>query len=330
MADYSGTADLSGAVSTFYGKTFLERLLPKVVMMNYVTKSPLPKNNGTIVYFPRMTTPSTTVSASRIQYSAGREPITPGNIVSVSVSATVEKYGNAVALQDVVQLAAISSTVTEATNNMADQAALVLDTRIIEEAYGSSSNAVPSSTHFSSFAFNTVAGTEVSVTYSTYFTWLDAASHKMTTAALRAAAKKLMGRNVPRREDGFYALICHSDTAMQLQADTTWQAAYQYTDPENMRKGVAGSYGGVKIQIDNNIKSSALGSGGSVVYYSLLLGDGALGVTELDGGINYYTVAGGASKYDPIDEFITIGWKAIMVPAVLNLSSGLVVLTGDA
>jgi len=277
-----------------------------------------------------MTTPSTTVSATRIQYSAGREPITPGNIVSTAVSATIEKYGFAIALQDVTTLAAISSTVTEATENMADQAAQILDKRIIEEGYGSSSSAVPSSTHFSSFAFNTVDAAEVTATYSSYFTWLDAASHKLTAATLRAATKKLRSRNVKPFDDGFYALICHSDSAMTLQADTTWQAAYQYTDPENMRKGVAGTYGGVKVQIDNNIKSSANGSGGSVVYFSLLLGKGAMGVTELNGGVKYYTVSGGASKYDPIDEFITIGWKALMVPTVLNLSCGLVLLTGDA
>jgi len=330
MADYAGTADLAGAVPTFYGKDFLERLLPQVIMMDYCDKQPLPGNNGTIVYFPRMTTPSTTVSASRINYSAGREPITPGNIVSVAVSATLEKYGNAVAVQDVTELTAITGTMTEVNNNIADMAAQVLDTRIIEEAYGSSSSAVPSSTHFSSFAFNTVAATEVTVTYSTYFTTIDAASHKVTTATLRAAVKKLKGRNVkPQDSSGTYAYICHSDTAMQLQADTTWQAAYQYTDPENMRKGVAGSYGGATIQIDNNIKSSALGSGGATIYYSLLLGRGALGVTEL-GGIKHYMVAGGADKYDPIDEFVSVGWKALMVPAVLNLSSGLVVMTCDA
>jgi hypothetical protein len=25
---------------------------------------------------------------------------------------------------------------------------------------------------------------------------------------------------------------------MQIQADSTWQAAYAYTDPENMKKGI--------------------------------------------------------------------------------------------
>jgi len=329
MADYSGTADLSGAVATFYGKSFIERLLPQVKMMDYVIKTPLPEGSGTIVYWPRMTTPSTTVSASKINYSAGREPITPGNIISTAVSATIEKYGNAVALQDVLQLTAISSTITEVNNNMADQAAQVLDKRIIEEAYGTSSAALYYGAHFSAYAYNTVGATEFAGTYSAFQNYMDAASHKMTAATIRGAVKKLKGRDVLPQADGFYTLVCHSDTAMTLQADSAWREAYQYTDAENLRKGIAGTYAGAKIQIDNNIKSSAMGSGGNTLYFSLLLGHGSLGVTELTGTKSYY-VAGGASKYDPIDEFVTVGWKAVMVPAVLNLSAGLVVITGDA
>ena len=333
MASYygAGTSNLAGAVPTFYGKSFLERLLPQIAMMDYCEKAPLPEGSGTVVYWPRMTTPSTTVSAAKISYSAGlMSPTQAQSIASVSVSATVEKYGWAIGVEDVTKLAAISSTVSEVTANVADQAAQILDQRIIEEAYGSSSNAVPANVHFSAFAFNTVAATEASITYSTYFNYMDTASHKMTAATIRAAIKKLQGRNVKPQDSGYFALICHSDTAMQLQADSTWQAAYQYTDPENMRKGVAGTYGGAKIQIDNNIHTSANGSGGGSVYFSLLLGKGSMGVSTLDGAVKYYTVAGGASKYDPIDEFITVGWKSIFVPVVLNLSAGLVVMTMDA
>jgi len=333
MGDYTGTADLTGAVPSYYNKRFLERLLPQIVMMSYVEKTPLPANNGTVVYFPRVTTPSTMVSAAKIEYSAGREPITPGNIVSVQVSATLEKYGQAFAIQDVTKLAAINSTVSEVTDSASDQAAQILDKRIIEEAYGSSAAAVPPNIHFSAIAYNTVGndtyGDGGTIAITAIGTAADAASHRMTTATLRAAVRKLRARNVRPQDDGFLTLIVHSDTASRLLADTSWQSAYQYTDPENIRKGVVGTYGGVKVQIDNNIKSSAAGSGGATLYYSLLLGKGALGVTELNGGVKYYTVAGGADKYDPIDEFISIGWKALMVPQVLNLSCGLVVITSD-
>jgi N4-gp56 family major capsid protein len=327
-ADYTGTADIAGGVPSFYNKKFLERFEAKLRMREFCQVTALPENNGTVAYWARMTTPSTMVSAARLQYSAGREPITPGNIVSTQISGTIEKYGWAIAIQDVTKLAAINSTVTEATDAMADQAGGIIDKRIIEEAYGSSSNAVPTGIGFSAIQYSTTGSAELTAV-SAYYTTANATDHTMTTKTIRNAVKTMQGRNAPTFDDGFYALVCHSNTASVLQADTTWQAAYQYTDPENMRKGVVGTYGGAKIKIDNNIKSSANGSGGATVYFSLLLGKGGLGITELDGGVKYYTVADGASKYDPIDEFITIGWKALFVPVRLNLSGGLVLITCD-
>ena len=102
------------------------------------------------------------------------------------------------------------------------------------------------------------------------------------------------------------------------------------TDPENMRRGVAGAYGGVKIQVDNNIFVSAMGSAGGSLYFSIVLGQGALGVSQLDGGVKTYTTGGGADKFDPIDQFITFGWKISFVPQILNVSSGLIFVSADA
>jgi len=103
----------------------------------------------------------------------------------------------------------------------------------------------------------------------------------------------------------------------------------QYTDPENLRKGVAGTYAGAKIIVDNNIATSANGSNGATLYYSLLLGRGVLAATELDGGIKSYFVAGGASKSDPINQFVLIGWKANFVAKLLNVICGKILVTAD-
>jgi N4-gp56 family major capsid protein len=328
MADYTGTADIAGGVPSFYNKRFLERFEPKLIMRQFCTVTALPANNGTVAYWARMTSPSTMVSAAKLEYSAGREPATLGNIVSTQISGTIEKYGWPVAINDVTQLAAINSTVTEATDALAAQAATIIDKRTIEEAYGSSSNAVPASVGFSAVQYSVTGNAEQGTT-SAYNTTADATANPMQTKTIRHAVKLMLNRNAPKYDDGLYALVCHSNTAMGLQADSTWQAAYQYTDPENMRKGVAGTYGGAKIQIDNNIKSSANGSGGATVYFSLLLAPGGLGITELNGGVSYYTTSGGATKSDPLNEFITIGWKALFVPVRLNLSGGLVLITCD-
>ena len=325
---YTGTGDVN-AISKYYSKVFLERLQPGPIVANYCVKKALPLNEGKVVYFPRMTVSSTMVSAYKVTEGT---LTTTEKIGDAQVSATVEQFANAKALWDLTGLTAINSTVEETIKELADQAKNILDKRIIEEAIGNSTaGGLVTQSGFSCLVYNTASGAQpaTDAKISAWGTYLGVTEYAMTAKTLRYAAKILKRRNVAPQDDGYYTLICHSDTAMQLQADTTWQAAYQYTDPENMRKGVAGTYAGIKVQIDNNIKISAYGSNGAYIYHSLLLGRGAMGVTELNGGVKTYTVNNGADKFDPVDQFISFGWKANMVPVRLNLSAGAIVMTCD-
>jgi len=292
---YTATADVAGFIPNYYSKVFLERLTPGPIMMDYCIKKPLPGNSGKVAYFPRMVNSSTTVSAYKL---AEGTVISTEKIDDAQVSATIEQFGNSKALWDLTEMTAINGTVEETVKELADQAKNILDKRILQEAYGTS--ATPSQYAFSVAAYNTVGGAEVQA--SAFQTYVGTVEFRMKASTVRNAVRRLKALNVAPLDDGFYALIAHSDSVMRLQADTEWQTAYQYTDPENIRKGVAGTYAGAKVQIDNNIFTSAVGSAGATVYFSLLLGRGAVGVTELEGGVKTYTTAGGASKADPIDQ----------------------------
>lgn len=324
---YTGTADVTGLLPNYYDKVFLERLQAGPIMMDYCIKKPLPLNNGKVAYFPRMVVSSTTVSAYKLTEGT---VISTEKIDEAQISATIEQFGNAKALWDLTNLTAINSTVEETVREIADQAKNILDLRIIQEAMGTSATR-PTQAGFSCLVYNTASGAQpaTDAVISAWGTYLGTVEYAMTTKTIRYAVKKMLGRNVKPQDDGFFTLVCHSDTAMQLQADTSWQTAYQYTDPENLRKGIAGTYAGAKIQIDNNIVTSAYGSNSAIIYHSLLLGHGALGVTTLDGGINTYTTPAVADKADPIAQFITFGWKANMVPARLNVSCGAILMTCD-
>jgi N4-gp56 family major capsid protein len=324
---YTATTDVAGLLPNYYDKVFLERLQAGPIMMQYCMKKPLPANSGKVAYFPRMVVSSTTVSAYKLTEGT---LISTEKIDEAQISATVEQFGNAKALWDLTQLTAINSTVEETVKEIADQANNILDKRIIQEAMGTSATR-PHQSGFSCLIINTASGAQpaTDAVISAWGTYLGTVEYSMTAKTLRYAAKVLRSRNVKPQEDGFYTLVCHSNTAMQLQADTAWQTAYQYTDPENLRKGIAGTYSGVKVQIDNNIVTSAYGSISATIYHSILLGHGALGVTTLDGGVSTYTTGGSADKFDPINQFITFGWKANMVPVRLNASCGAIVMTCD-
>lgn len=327
--DYAGTSDLAGAVGAYYNKKFLERMVNATPAMDYCTKRPVPLHEGNVVYFARMANSSTTPSAYRIQYSAGREPISLENVTSVAVSATVEKYGNAKGIQDATQLMAINSVVEETSEEQGDQAGNIVDKRILQEAYGTS--ATPTGAGFSCFFHNGVSDTNLGASTSAGPIYAGTVEYDMNAVILRAAAAKLIARNVKPFENGYYALLCHTNTAFRLKADTSWQSAYKNTDPGVIRKGGFGekaAYEGVMPIIDNNVWTSANGSVGDTLYYSVLLGRGALSVSEINGGTTFKTTSG-ADKYDPLDEFTTVGWKTLFAVARTNVSAGLIVVTAD-
>jgi len=323
---YTATSDVAGFIPNFYSKTFLERLLPGPIMMDYCIKKPLPTGNGTVAYFPRMVNSSTQVSAYKL---AQGTVISTEKIDDAQVSATIEQFGNAKALWDLTELTAINGTVEETVKELADQARNILDKRILHEAYGTS--ATPTGAGFSVWTWNTVGNTDLGASTSAYGTYVGTVEFRMTAETISFAVNKLRARNVKPMDDGLFALVVHTDTMTRLLQDSDWQTAYQYTDPENLRKGVAGTYGGAKIQVDNNIYTSANGSAGATLYYSVLMGHGALGVTTLDGGVQTFAKkSGDTDTSNPINQFVTFGWKANMVPVRLNVSCGLIVITADA
>jgi N4-gp56 family major capsid protein len=315
------------AVPKFYDKTWLERLFPQLVMLDYCIKKPIDSNMGTTIYFPRMQNTTGFTAASAYALTQGTI-VTPQAVSDQQVSANIEQYGNARAIWDITQMAAISTFVTEAVKEQADFAAKLVDLRIIEESLGTSSHASgDAGAGFPVIVFNTNSAVEEAGAVSGRI--LAAGSeHRLTGKTIRRGVSQLRSLNVRPYDDGLYALVVSSISAYRLMADSEWQAAYEYTDPENMRKGVVGSIFGAKVIIDNNIFSSACGSNGATVYYSLLLGQGALGATELGGGYETYSTAG-ADSYNPLAQFTTFGWKWQFVAKRLNVSCGTVIVTAD-
>jgi len=327
MADYTGTGDLSGAVPTFYHKKFLERLVQSTMpAMEVVKKESLPEGNGVTAYWARQTNNTTTLSALRVQFSAGREPIGTENVPSSQISATVEKYAYSVGINDITEMAAINDTITETVENNADQAATIVDTRILEEAYGTSATATGGG--FSMFFYNTVGTTDLGTSTSAGFVYAGTTEYAIAASTIRSAVAKLRTRKVPTFDDGSYRMLVHPNSALKLQADTTYGNAYVYTDPTGIRKGEPKPYAGCVFIRDANIKTSANGSNGATLYYNIMTGKGALGATELIKGVKPYVV-NGADKYDPVNEVTAVVWKVAFATARLNVSSGLIVITAD-
>lgn len=321
-------------IPAYYHKKFLERLVPSIAMYDIAEKRPIPENSGTTMYFPQMSASSTTVSAYK---STAGTIVTPEAANDFRVSAVIEKYRNAKGIWDVVKLTGLSTYIDEVVAEQADQAARIIDKRILEAAYGSS--AFPNGDGFSCFAYDTIAGVNILATsqMSAIGTFFNQAGRnfKATTATIRAAAGVLRAANVRPFDDGYYRMAVHTNTEMALQADTTWAASPNYLSKEEIAKGVFGAYAGVKFVRDNQIYTSACGTSSAGVaqataYASVLVGKGGLAVSELKGIQTYLKESGSQDTYNPVNEFVTFGWKIMFVPKRLNPSCGLIVLTADA
>lgn len=327
------TTDMS-TIPIHYNKRYLERLVPSIAMKELCMSKPLPANSGTTMYFPQMSASSTTVSAYKS---------TAGTVVSTEaahdfrVSAVIEKYRNAKGIWDLSKLTGLSTYIDEVVDEQADQASQIIDKRILEEAYGTS--AMPWGGGFSCFAYDTTAGVNILATsqmsaIGTFF-GMAGRTFKATTATIRAAAGELRGRNVKPFEDGYYRMAVHTDTEMALMADTTWAASPNYLDKDEISKGIFKAYGGVKFVRDNNVYTSACGTSAAAytqatAYCSVLVGKGALAISELNGGVKTYLKEPGTQDTsNPVDEFVTFGWKVMFVPKRLNVQCGLIVLTQD-
>lgn len=333
-------ANVAYFLPSYYDKVFLEALVPVPQAAKYCMRKPLPLHQGNIAYFPRMTATANVPSSYDI--ASDGTVITPEAIVDEQVSATIVQFGNAKAISDMTEMTAINTVVEETVKNLADQANNLIDKYILSRAYNTGASLVYTAAgvgdatsvgaSFGGFILQWVDTSILANTPSAAIASAGDTNNGISATALRKAVKTLKAKNVKPLSDaeGCFAFLCHTNTAMKLLADTAITDLYKYTDPENLKKGIVGRYAGALIVEDNNVLVSAGGSSSANVYFSVLLGHGAMGVTELDGGVKTYTKpAGTAGTADPINQLMTFGWKAQVAAAILNTSAGVIVASND-
>ena len=303
--------DLSPEMKTFYDKRLLDHAQAALVHDQFGQKRPIPKNNGKTIEFrsfsplPKALTPLT-------------EGVTPnGNQLDVkAITATVSQYGDFIVQSDVLELTALDNTILEATKLLGRQAGLTLDT-VTRNALvaGTSVMYAPK--------VNASTGAETAVSSRA---GLDTTA-LLTVDLVEQVVAELRAQNAPTI-DGDYIGIIHPYTAYDLMRDPDWRDPHKYADTTNLYEGEIGKIAGVrfvqtteaKIWRDNTCPAQ---TGASPAYYavfaSLFFGDGAYGVTEVEGG-GLQTIVkqkGSGGTSDPLDQRSSVGWKALKVAEIL-------------
>ncbi len=284
--------DLSAENKTFYDMNLIDEATPNLIHDQFGQKRPIPKNGGKRIEFrkfaslPKATTPLT-------------EGVTPdGKKLSVStIEAEVAQYGDYIVQSDVLELTSIDNTIVEATKILGNQAGLTLDT-ITRNVLHSGTNV---------YYCPKADGTAVSTR-----SGLDNTC-KLTVDVIKRCVAFMKKNNAPKI-NGDYVAIIHPFVAYDLMSDPAWIEAHKYATPENIYEGEIGKVAGVRF-----VESSEAKVYDEEVFGTLLIADGAYGVTEITGG-GLQTVIkqlGSAGTADPLNQRSSIGWKAIKTAEIL-------------
>ena len=288
--------NLSAEMKTFYDMTLIDEATANLIHDQFGQKRPIPANGGRTIEFRKFyplakaTTPLT-------------EGVTPdGKSLSVNtITATVSQYGDYITQSDVLELTALDNTILEATKLLGRQAGLTLDTVV--------RNVINGCTNVTYCPKVEADGTETEVKSRAD---LDGTA-KLTVKVIQQVVAKLRGQNAPTI-NGKYVAIIHPYVAYDLMRDPEWIDAHKYANPTNLYEGEIGEIAGVRFVQTTEAK---VFDGG--VFSTLILGEGAYGVTEITGG-GLQTIVkqkGSAGTADPLDQRSSVGWKALKTAEIL-------------
>ena len=273
--------NLSAEMKTFYDMTLIDEASAQLVHDQFGQKRPIPANGGKTIEFRKF-------SSLPKAMTAITEGVTPnGNKLNVStITATVKQYGDYIVQSDVLELTSIDNTIVEATKILGKQAGLTLDS-VVRNVL--------------------IAGTSVQYAGGKEGRTSLTESDKLTVEEIQKAVAFLRAQNAPTI-GGDYVAIIHPYAAYDLMRDPEWIDAHKYAAPENLYTGEIGKVAGVRF-----VQTSEAGIATGGVFLTMVIGEGAYGVTEITGG-GLQTIVkqkGSAGTGDPLDQRSSVGWKAM-------------------
>ena len=284
-------------ILTFLEKRFLERLVKEL----FIVPLGMPKTHGRNqcldVKFNRFDNPTANVT-----------PLIDGvspdgsNLTSSTVTATLQQFGDFVAVSDQLQLAAINDTMKDAADLLSYKAALSLDTLARNELVSNGTQRFSDSANNSSIAD------------------VEAGLDKIRSDELRELLKNFRVNDVPPYEDGNYRGVIHPLMEFDLiseSAANSFVVLAANTANQVQERGTIGVAYGIKLLRSSNIKAD---DSSVNTFANIFLGRNAFGTIWLVKNQVEMIVhpAGNAGSEDPLNQRSTVGYKFWYVAKVLE------------
>lgn len=286
----------------FYERALLMRLLPALHAYNDAQKYTLPENSGTTVNWRKF-------ASLAIPTAPLTEGTTPdGSSLSVTaVTAEAKEYGDYVVISDILAKTGIDKAMTEGAILCGEQAALLVDTVVLDAMYATT-NVM--------FAGGKATGTI-------------AAADVIKEDDIRKVVLKLKQKNARRFSDGFYHAIISPEQAYSLMTAQGWIDAAKYGSIRKLLKGELGELHGVRFMESTNIKKIGKAEdgahGGSTkidTADAIIYGADSYGVVDMENGAGKPHIItkdfGSSGTDDPLNQRASVGWKNYFVAKVLD------------
>lgn len=287
------TATLTGEMMTFLVRTFLERSQQANIHGEGAKTRTHDANSGKTMTWNRYT-PLTAATTSLTEATNPSET----NIAGATVSATVAEYGAFDKISSLLYGTSIDRAAKEKVEVMGQNASETIDTLVRNELFSGAT-----------------------VQYASTATALTAVTSAMVLAVadVRKAVRTLKKNNAIAYSDGYFLGKIGPDTSYDLMSDSVWVNAHTYKDGEALYKGEIGKLHRVRfLECSSNQKNE---SSTVSVYSNFFHGQEAIATVDLSGGENMKLIIKESDKSDtsnPLNMFITIGWKSVFATKTLN------------
>lgn len=292
------TLTLTGEMMVYLEKTFLERSKAKQIHSQGAKTKSHAKNSGKSITFNRY-------NPLAVATSALTEATNPSeaNLTGATVTATVAEYGNFVKVSSLLYGTSIDRAAKEKTEVISQNAGETLDTIVRNE--------------LASGATTQFAGGKASLS-------LVAASDVLSSTEIRKAVKTLKKNNAITYGDGYFLGKLGPDTVYSLQADnTTWINVATYKDSaKEVYTGEVGKLFGVRFieASSNQYFDDNAGVSSADVYSNFIHGQEAFATVDLSGESMELLIkqSSNTDTSNPLNMFMTVGWKATFAAKTLN------------
>lgn len=289
----TNTSTLSSVMQIYYDKKMLQRAEKELVYKQLGRVGTLPKGEGKVIYWTRYTNMPVAGTITE-----GTDPTARG-LSAVTVSGVLAQYGDLTQVTDVLSLTAFDNVIASSVELLGYQAGLTVDS-VVRDVVAATTNII--------YASGVAARTSISAT------------DVMTISDIRKAVRTLRGANAKTNSKamGKFVAVVHPDVEYDLQGDSAWESSVKYTEKgvDRIFQGETGEMYGVKFLRSTNAPILAgSGSAGTDVYQTLVFGEEAFGVSDLQA---IRTIVHNPSKNSALELYADVGWKTSFVAKILN------------